>query len=68
MHALKRQLEYRAKWTGVKFVQVGRWAPTSKTCSECGTVQETMPLSVREWTCADCQIVHDRDINAAKIF
>ncbi|MGR6036263.1 MAG: RNA-guided endonuclease InsQ/TnpB family protein, partial [Candidatus Nitrosoglobus sp.] len=27
MHELKRQLEYKAKWTGVKFVQVDRWAP-----------------------------------------
>jgi putative transposase len=27
MHELKRQLEYKAKWTGVKFVQVDRWVP-----------------------------------------
>ncbi|WP_156100060.1 zinc ribbon domain-containing protein, partial [Nitrosococcus oceani] len=43
-----------------------RWAPTSKACSECAAVQEEMPLNVREWTCPDCQTVHDRDINAAK--
>jgi putative transposase len=66
MNELKRQLEYKAKWTGREFVQINRWAPTSKTCSTCGTVQEAMPLSVREWTCQDCQTVHDRDINAAK--
>ncbi|BAW81056.1 transposase [Candidatus Nitrosoglobus terrae] len=66
MDELKRQLEYKAKWTGCEWVQVDRWAPTSKTCSTCGTVQETIPLSVREWTCQDCQTVHDRDINAAK--
>jgi putative transposase len=65
MHELKRQLEYKAKWTGVKLVQVDRWAPTSKTCSECGSVQETMPLRIREWTC-DCGVTHDRDINAAR--
>lgn len=66
MHALKRQLEYKAKWAGREWVQIDRWAPTSKTCSTCGTVQETMPLSVREWACSDCQTVHDRDINVAK--
>ena len=66
MHELKRQLEYKAKWYGREFVQVDRWAPTSKACSACGTVQETMPLKVREWTCPDCNAVHDRDINAAK--
>jgi putative transposase len=66
MHELKRQLEYKAKWTGRELVQIDRWAPTSKTCSTCGTVQEAMPLLVREWTCSDCQTVHDRDINAAR--
>jgi putative transposase len=65
MHELKRQLEYKAQWTGVKFVQVDRWAPTSKTCSDCGQVQEKMPLNIREWAC-DCGANHDRDINAAK--
>ncbi|BAW79661.1 transposase [Candidatus Nitrosoglobus terrae] len=66
MHDLNRQLEYKAKWAGTEFVQVNRWAPTSKTCSECSSVQETMPLSVRNWTCPDCNISHDRDVNAAK--
>ncbi|ABA58005.1 Transposase [Nitrosococcus oceani ATCC 19707] len=66
MHELKRQLEYKAKWYGREFVQVDRWAPTSKTCSACGTVQKAMPLNVREWTCPDCKSVHDRDINAAR--
>jgi putative transposase len=66
MHALKRQLEYKAKWAGRELMQINRWAPTSKACSACGTVQKTMPLQIREWTCPDCQTVHDRDINAAK--
>ena len=29
------------------------------------TVQDTMPLHVRTWTC-DCGTTHDRDVNAAK--
>ncbi|KFI18022.1 transposase, partial [Nitrosococcus oceani C-27] len=62
MHELKRQLEYKAPWYGRAFRQVDRWAPTSKACSECAAVQEEMPLNVREWTCPDCQTVHDRDI------
>jgi putative transposase len=66
MHELKRQLEYKAKWAGGEFMQVDRWAPTSKTCSECGSVQETMPLKIREWTCPECHAAHDRDINAAR--
>ncbi|KFI21820.1 RNA-guided endonuclease InsQ/TnpB family protein, partial [Nitrosococcus oceani] len=66
MHELKRQLEYKAKWYGREFVQVDRWAPTSKACSACDTVQKAMPLKVRQWTCSDCKSVHDRDINAAR--
>jgi hypothetical protein len=37
-----------------------------KTCSKCGTVQEFMPLKIREWTCPDCGTEHDRDFNTAK--
>ncbi|KFI19586.1 transposase, partial [Nitrosococcus oceani C-27] len=49
MHELKRQLAYKAKWYGRALVQVDRWAPTSKTCSACGTVIDVMALKVREW-------------------
>jgi putative transposase len=63
---LRRQLEYKAKWTGRDVFVVDRWAPTSKTCSECGAYQEKMPLKIREWVCPDCATHHDRDINAAK--
>ena len=43
-----------------------RWFPSSKTCSDCGHVLEKLPLSVREWACPLCGVVHDRDENAAK--
>ncbi|MBD3756294.1 MAG: transposase [Gammaproteobacteria bacterium] len=46
--------------------QAGRWFPSSKICSACGTVQKEMPLSVRQWTCPDCGANHDRDLNAAR--
>ncbi|WP_041355273.1 RNA-guided endonuclease InsQ/TnpB family protein [Nitrosococcus halophilus] len=38
----------------------------SKAVADCGTIQEPMPLKVREWVCPDCNTSHDRDINAAK--
>ncbi|MBK8751766.1 MAG: transposase [Candidatus Competibacteraceae bacterium] len=44
---------------------VDRWFPSSKTCSACGGDCESMPLSVRQWTCAHCGAEHDRDVNAA---
>jgi putative transposase len=45
---------------------VDRFFPSSKRCSECHFVVETLPLEVRTWTCPECGTVHDRDKNAAK--
>ena len=56
----------KAAWYGRTVVVVDRWFPSSKTCSSCGAYQSKMPLSVRDWTCPDCGIRHDRDANAAK--
>jgi len=42
-----------------------RWYPSSKTCSDCGYVVETLPRSVRQWDCPACGAHHDRDVNAA---
>lgn len=66
MGELRRQIEYKAAWYGRKVEVVDRFAPTSKTCSACGSYQQTMPLSIRAWTCPDCGTRHDRDVNAAK--
>jgi putative transposase len=62
---LIRQLSYKAAWFGRTLVKVGRFFPSSKTCSACQQVLENLPLEVRYWTCAGCGTTHDRDINAA---
>lgn len=60
-------LEYKAKWFGRTFAKV---APqyTSMDCSTDGCCYraEAMPLSIREWQCPDCGILHERDHNASK--
>jgi putative transposase len=58
-------LEYKCDWYGRNLVKIDRWFPSSKTCSSCGSIQPKMPLNIREWTCPDCGVHHDRDINAA---
>ncbi|MGW1680250.1 RNA-guided endonuclease InsQ/TnpB family protein [Saccharopolyspora sp. NPDC002376] len=63
---LRSMLEYKCAWYGRDLVVIDRWFPSSKTCSHCGTLAESMPLNVREWTCNGCGTRHDRDINAAK--
>jgi putative transposase len=62
---MRTMLEYKAQWYGRELVVVDRWFPSSKRCSACGAIQQSMPLTVREWVCA-CGATHDRDINAAK--
>lgn len=62
---LRQMLEYKADWYGGEVVAIDRFFPSTKLCSECGTVTESKPLSVRFWTC-ECGVVHDRDVNAAK--
>lgn len=57
-------LEHQATKTGCSIIKVGRWFPSSKTCSVCGCVNETLSLRDRVWTCA-CGTTHDRDLNAA---
>lgn len=60
-----RQLAYKAAWVGRTYVEIDRFFPSSKRCSCCGFVKDTMPLDVREWVCPECGTAHDRDINAA---
>jgi len=59
-----RAIEAKAAMHGKEVVKVDRWFPSSKLCSECGALQESMPLNVRHWTCG-CGAIHDRDENAA---
>lgn len=60
-----RQLKYKSDWAGRTLVEIDRFFPSSKRCSSCGFVHESLPLSIRQWDCPECGIKHDRDINAA---
>ncbi len=61
-----RQLEYKAAWYGRTVIKIDRFYPSSKTCSCCGHVLDSLDLDVRAWDCLNCGARHDRDINAAK--
>ena len=64
--AFTSMLEYKAARYGRTFARIGRWEPTSQVCSACGVKDGPKPPAVREWTCAACGAVHDRDVNAAR--
>jgi len=59
-------LDYKLKLKGGLLVEIDRWFPSSKTCSNCLYQMSEMPLEIREWTCPSCGTRHDRDENAAK--
>jgi putative transposase len=60
-----RMLEYKARLHGREFHRIGRFTPTSQTCSACGVKDGPKPLHVRTWRCRSCWAWLDRDVNAA---
>jgi len=62
---LARQITYKQHWRGGQIVVADRWFPSSKTCSSCGKIKPDLTLGDRTYTCGDCGLVLDRDLNAA---
>jgi putative transposase len=62
----RQMIEYKAAKAGRHLIVIGRWYPSSKTCSACGHLLASLSLSTRTWQCPSCRTRHDRDINAAK--
>jgi putative transposase len=62
----RRMIEYKAARAGRHLIVIGRWYPSSKTCSSCGHLLAELALSTRTWQCPSCGTRHDRDVNAAK--
>ncbi len=62
-----RQIEYKADFYGRDFRKVGRFYPSSKSCStpNCGYIYKDLKLSERFWICPECNTLHDRDENAS---
>ena len=64
-YEFKRIISYKANWNNIKIIEVPRFYPSSKTCSECGFIKKDLKLSDREWACTECGVIHDRDYNAS---
>ena len=58
-------LTYKATWYGKNILKVNRFFASSKICSHCHYKLDSLPLSVRNWTCPSCQTEHNRDTNAS---
>jgi len=62
----RRQLEYKSKIYGTKLIIADRFFPSSRTCSQCGHVKESLSLAERVFRCDQCGFKIDRDHNAAR--
>jgi putative transposase len=60
-----RQLAYKAEWFGAELVICDRWFASSRICSRCGVLKERLVLAERVFACDCCELVVDRDRNAA---
>jgi len=58
-------LEYKGKWYGCLIHKIDRFFPSTKRCHECGFINNNLTLRDREWQCPECNVIHDRDLNAA---
>ena len=64
-YKFKAMLQNKALQNDKKVVLIGRYYPSSKTCSKCGYIHKGLKLKDRHWQCLKCGSYHDRDYNAA---
>jgi putative transposase len=62
---LKVLLVNKVKANGGRLIEVGRFYPSSKTCSSCHSKKGELSLSERVFRCESCGLEIDRDENAA---
>ena len=60
---IRRQLRYKCPWYGSTLIEADRFFPSSKTCHDCGHVQDIGWSE--QWNCEECSSSHQRDDNAA---
>ena len=61
----KATLQNKALQNDKKVILIGKYYPSSKTCSKCGYIHKGLKLQDRHWQCPNCGANHDRDLNAA---
>lgn len=65
LYRFKEMMRYKSVWSDRDIVEIDRFYPSSKLCSNCGYKNDELTLKDREWQCPECKTNHDRDLNAA---
>ncbi|ACK69788.1 transposase, IS607 family [Gloeothece citriformis PCC 7424] len=63
-YEFRRQLEYKCQLYRSELIIIDRWFPSSKTCSNCGVIKDSLSLSDRVFNC-ECGLSLERDLNAS---
>ena len=61
----REMLRYKLDRQGKQLLEVGHFVPTTKTCSVCGAINETLSPKAHRWVCPVCGAEHKRGKNAA---
>ncbi|EQM94605.1 IS605 OrfB family transposase, partial [Helicobacter bilis ATCC 43879] len=64
-YEFKRLLSYKAEYNNRRVIEADTFYPSSKTCSKCGSIKETLTLKERIYECENCGLKIDRDYNAS---
>jgi putative transposase len=63
---LVRQISYKAEWHHREIRKMSRFDRSTGCCPDCRTVGPRLEEGIREWVCAECGVLHDRDIASAR--
>lgn len=64
-YRFRELMEEKMAAAGHELHVADKFFPSTRTCSQCGCVQEPMSLDQRKFVCPDCGLTIDRDLNAA---
>jgi putative transposase len=63
---IRTMMTYKCEDRGKNLLTIGRFEPSSKSCSVCGHIYQELGRDEEEWICSQCNTHHDRDKNAAR--
>jgi putative transposase len=66
LYEFRRQLGYKSGIYETLLIVADRWFPSSKMCSNCKKVKDSLSLSERTFKCDGCNLEIDRDFNASE--
>ena len=64
-YRFRELMEEKCAAMGHRLHIADKFLPSTRTCSSCGCIQESLPLKQRTFHCPDCGLTIDRDLNAA---